>query len=403
MESSKPRFATILAARGNDGRPSDLEFMLRSHCQKLRVVEKLSGAHLLIPSESSLAIRAYFSCDLEDLARRQTEVANNEDENDDFDGLKAFMSSFKLVVVLFIIPGFEKQREQLDDDSSFFHRAQRLVRSLTSVTAKEQGNTDKTARVSLVPDSNSAVSTLVSISNAMKKKELKEAYFERQREEVFLPQESTNIVPSTSAAAAAKYVARTFRQWAERFELPPGEADVLMSMLGSLGEITVADSNVLDSLPIDSRSKMLLQSFFGSQRKTTKLPPKPQCVRNMSANAGAFSYYHQHHQHHFVPSENSQTHTESQLPVAAASMRPSHFAGLQSESYNNELLQHQSYLNTGAPPPRYHQIHQGGTYLPPQGAYLAPPTLAVADPTCYRQYAFEERYGAWATANPRMP
>ena len=151
MESSKPRFATILAARGNDGRPSDLEFMLRSHCQKLRVVEKLSGAHLLIPSESSLAIRAYFSCDLEDLARRQTEVANNEDENDDFDGLKAFMTSFKLVVVLFIIPGFEKQREQLDDDSSFFHRAQRLVRSLTSVTAKEQGNTVSRQRYDPIP------------------------------------------------------------------------------------------------------------------------------------------------------------------------------------------------------------------------------------------------------------
>jgi hypothetical protein len=99
--------------------------MIRSHCQKLRVVEKLSGAHLLIPSESSLAVRAYFPCDLEDHS-----VASGYCKSDDFDNLHAFLNSFKLALVLFILP-LDKQREQLDNPSSFLHRAQRLVRSVT--------------------------------------------------------------------------------------------------------------------------------------------------------------------------------------------------------------------------------------------------------------------------------
>jgi hypothetical protein len=98
--------------------------MLRSHCQKLRVVEKLSGAHLLIPSESSLAVRAYFPCDLEEHS------VVSDCKSDDFDNLHAFLNSFKLALVLFILP-LDKQREQLDNPSSFFHRAQRLVQSVT--------------------------------------------------------------------------------------------------------------------------------------------------------------------------------------------------------------------------------------------------------------------------------
>ena len=98
----------------------------------------------------------------------------------------------------------------------------------------------------------------------MKKRDLKNAYFEKQRECHFLPQTCSSAIPMTSAPAAAKHVAEAFRDWANRFGFPPGEADVLMSLMGSLGGIATADDRVLESVPIDDRSKRILYAFFGS-------------------------------------------------------------------------------------------------------------------------------------------
>jgi hypothetical protein len=103
-----------------------LEFQLRLHCQKLRIVEKLSGAHLLLP-ESSMAVRAYYPCDLPSLQKQQ-QASEDGDGDDNLDGLQAFLQSFRLAVVLFVLPpGQGVQRAQLDDPQSIFHRAQRIV------------------------------------------------------------------------------------------------------------------------------------------------------------------------------------------------------------------------------------------------------------------------------------
>lgn len=92
---------------------------MRLHCQKLRVVEKLSGAHLLLP-ESSLAVRAYYPCDLPVLQQEASK------DDGDLDGLQVFLQSFRLAIVLFVLP-VEAQRAQLDNPQSIFHRAQRIV------------------------------------------------------------------------------------------------------------------------------------------------------------------------------------------------------------------------------------------------------------------------------------
>ena len=112
---------------------------MRLRCQKLRVVEKLSGAHLLLP-ESSLAVRAYYPCDLPSLQQQAS-----KDAGGDLDGLQAFTQSFRLAVVLFVLP-VEAQRAQLDNPRSIFHRAQRIVNqpnrtrtSTVSASAAVQG------------------------------------------------------------------------------------------------------------------------------------------------------------------------------------------------------------------------------------------------------------------------
>jgi hypothetical protein len=127
-------------------------------------------------------------------------------------------------------------------------------------------------RVVLVPSTQKAIATLTSMVDALQKRGVKHLYFNKQREKHYLPdsRSSTNggaggtkISPSYSASAA-KHVAEALRQLGERFDMPPGEADVLMSLLGTLGDIATADDNVLANIPMEDRSKQILHAFFGS-------------------------------------------------------------------------------------------------------------------------------------------
>jgi len=119
------RFKTILSARSNNVRPSDLELLLRSHCRTIKVVESLAGgAHLLIPGVvgGSLAIRVYFPSDLE--ARTEGSTFGQS--------IATFLESYQLAVLLFILPADGPDRqEQLAHEDSPLHQAQRQVRENT--------------------------------------------------------------------------------------------------------------------------------------------------------------------------------------------------------------------------------------------------------------------------------
>jgi hypothetical protein len=219
------------------------------------VVQKLSGAHLLIQLKQGLAIRSYFSCDLQELMETMTyqEIKGNGD----FDNLISFLKSFRHAIVFFILSQPEEQRQQLDDPNSLFHRVQRLVQAVTHSDA------NKITRIFLLSSAEGAVSNLKSFVNAYYATENKKRmYFEKQHQKYFLPK--PRHIPATSRPAATKYVADAFWLWADRFELPEGEADVIMSLLGSMQAIGTADKKVLRSVPIDSRSKKYLLQFFGS-------------------------------------------------------------------------------------------------------------------------------------------
>jgi hypothetical protein len=147
-------------------------------------------------------------------------------------------------------------------------------------------------RVVLVPSTQKAISTLTSMVDALQKRDVKHLYFNKQREKHYLPdsRSSTNgraggaIIPPSYSASAAKHVAEALRQWGERFDLPPGEADVLMSLLGTLGDIATADDNVLASIPMEDRSKQILHAFFGShgtmEKKSNSKPDRTTIALN---------------------------------------------------------------------------------------------------------------------------
>ncbi len=111
----------------------------------------------------------------------------------------------------------------------------------------------------LVPNAQVALSTLFSIVEAIQKREIRCTYFQRQQTRYFLPR--CGSIPESCRPAAAIHVAEALRSWADRFDLPPGEVNVLMSMMGSLGKIVTADG--LDLVPVEERTKRLLRAFFG--------------------------------------------------------------------------------------------------------------------------------------------
>ena len=264
---------------------TELEVHLRQHCQKLRVHKKLSGAHILIPGESTLAIRAYYPIDLK---RLETESYDKnkvlqrihcEADEPDVDGLQAFQKSFAMTVIFFVLSDDAELQRQLDNASSFLRRAQRLL--------ERTGDQDKTTRVLVVQDTQQAVQAIFSLADSMSpaKRQLKQEFFQRQRQAYFLPSESGGgrMDPSLDPQAAS-YVASAIREWADVFELPAGEADVLMGILGSLGAIATANDEQLARVPVEDRTKAILHMFFGSPGSLRALQKENSPTLEVDAN-----------------------------------------------------------------------------------------------------------------------
>jgi len=293
-----PRFVSILAARNNDTRPSGkflrrtlqpalsndihftnehvvcsfhsillptaLEVSLRAHCQKLRVIEKLSGgAHLLFPGESSLAVRVYYLSDLQALEAavktttrgRLVDILHAKEYDTGMDGLEAFHSAYRTTVVFFVLSG-DVLKKQQQNPESFVRKACRVL--------NRSSQAGKSSLVLTVPDTAAAVAALMDIcdANGPTKRGLRREFTQRQRSNIFLPDVSTGLAHSNTDGRAASWAATAFRQWAERFDLPQGEADVLMSVMGSMENIVAGDGGALARAPVEDRTVDILSMFF---------------------------------------------------------------------------------------------------------------------------------------------
>jgi hypothetical protein len=310
----------------------DLEFGLRSYCQKVIVKGKpLSGAHLLFTSER-MAVRAYYPCDLIELEQQQQQqqerkVTGNDskqydekqeedddDDKDNFDGLLSFLKSFQLALVLFVLPPSTSNNnnnnnisvmQQLDDVTSHFHRAQRLAGRLEDEAAASNNN-NRNLRVMIFPDTNSAIEGLINVANVItpERKESKRIFLQRLEKKYFLPNiisdennnnnassSNDNNVDETAATveevevATAIHVAEGIRKFGDMFELPEGEVDILMSELKDLQTIATADDSLLDTIPIEERTRKVLHSFFGSMvggRRQRREPSSQRTMNNMT-------------------------------------------------------------------------------------------------------------------------
>ena len=99
---------------------------------------------------------------------------------------------------------------------------------------------------------------------------LQQRFFHERAKEYGLPDAETGVVPSQEHLAI--HTCQAMRKWARRFDIPRGDEDVLMSLLGTVLGISSADSDLLDTIPIDDITKDIVLTFFG----------KPLPKRNMT-------------------------------------------------------------------------------------------------------------------------
>ncbi|GAX11907.1 hypothetical protein FisN_17Lh185 [Fistulifera solaris] len=238
------RFQTILVARSNTTRPSELEIQLRDYCEKMRVHTRLSGAHIILPCGTSLAIRAYYLHDLECI------------KEDDLDGLPDFLEHFQTIVVFFVMP-FATQQEAMADCSSFVRRALDLLDTWHDSKNEQNKNPP---RMMMVNDTHDAVFYLMQMVDAMRpeKTKLRQEYYHRKQKQhlCLLPQ-----LPEPNVLS--DHIGNAVMEWAKLLDVSPDDIRLIFISVKSIRALATMDHDTMANIPVDKSVLLRLQSFFG--------------------------------------------------------------------------------------------------------------------------------------------
>mmetsp|Transcript_46963 Transcript_46963/g.98525 ORF Transcript_46963/g.98525 Transcript_46963/m.98525 type:complete len:455 (+) Transcript_46963:83-1447(+) len=279
---AEPTFGTVLIRRMANKRPPDWELRLRPICSKIRVVERLHGrAHLLVTGNPSVAVRIYNTDDASRL-----EAVDDEDP----DELRNFRDSYEHSIVIFVLPSGQQQRDQLGRRESFVNRAQAsLQRRDIPSDENENGKKRRMTRTAIVPDASQVIQTINSLVQALtpEKREKRKKYFAQIASKNYFPSEGSQ----PTKEAVANHVTKIFNDWAERFEMPNGDSNVILSMLGSLGNVAAANKGTMDEVPIRNDSKELISRFFGGESSTSGDTPIDIDDEKMEAHSNENEFY----------------------------------------------------------------------------------------------------------------
>ncbi|KAL3778647.1 hypothetical protein ACHAW5_007537 [Stephanodiscus triporus] len=158
-------------------------------------------------------------------------------------GLRNFCDKFDHSIVIFVLPTGQQQRDQLGRWDSFANTAQRDL-----LLHEELGGMKHTSRTVIAVDTSQALRTIDSIVKSLlpEKCEKKKKYFAQVGNQNFLP----GVGAQHMQEVIANHVKKLFDAWAERFEMPEGDSAIVLSVLGSLANITTVDMHVLDDVLI---------------------------------------------------------------------------------------------------------------------------------------------------------
>lgn len=139
--------------------------------------------------------------------------------------------------------------------------------SQSSLSVFQLALQEGSGRVFIVPNVTSAIDILSLVVQTLTpaRRDLKKQFHDSVK--------AKNFVGDSPSKAAAMHVTTAFRNWANRFELPVGESDVLMSRFGTISGIGTAD---LSAAPLYDRTKDKLHSFFGSHGDIAQLSNQQQ-------------------------------------------------------------------------------------------------------------------------------
>lgn len=172
-------------------------------------------------------------------------------DSEDVDGLRQFRDSFEHSMVFFVLIGDEEQNSQMGRRESFTNAAQQALLTGGKGTVRT-----RTTRTLIVPDITQVINAISSVIQSLspKKREKKKMYFTQIANQNYLPDNATGRDPSPRAIA--NHVSKTFNEWAERMGMPVNDPNVLLSIMGSLGDVVTADDKALDEVPIRNATKV---------------------------------------------------------------------------------------------------------------------------------------------------
>jgi hypothetical protein len=213
----------------------ELEVRLREHCHKVRVTEKLSGAHLVFPSESSLAVRAYYPADLDAL---RAKIAADVEGNEDVDGLAPFSTKFRNAMVVVVLP--EDRTTEEDSESSVLQHMQHLLETA------DPSSDNPSTRFMVVRSTQQAIEALTAVADSLRPSgtSLKVQYLKRQEQEL-------DPFNSTGPGLGA---------WLQTDHgIEQADKELVLSHVSNVDSLI---GNDMDGIPCDTRVKHLLRSLF---------------------------------------------------------------------------------------------------------------------------------------------
>lgn len=222
---------------------TELEIQLRDYCQKVRVHTQLSGAHIILPCGTSLAIRAYYPHDLERI------------RVDDLDDLPSFLEHFQCIVVFFIMP-FATQQAMMGNRDSFMRRAFDLLDHWQPPKNEQQKNPP---RMVMITDTRDAVFYIMQMVDAMQpeKTKLRNEYFLRKQKQQFclLPQ-----LPDENFIA--DHIGNAVMEWAKLLDISADDIRLVFMSVKTVGALASMDNDTMANIPVDKSILLRLRNFF---------------------------------------------------------------------------------------------------------------------------------------------
>ena len=158
-----------------------------------------------------------------------------------------------------------------------------------------QGN----AKVFIVSNMTAILPIIHAILESLKpdKVALKESYFLNESQKAFYP--PNQGYPAVNTLIASTHVASTLRLCMLELGISEGDANVIMSILGSISGILNADDRIWESIPVGDNEKRILRTFLTTANPT--IMSSDRVIRQVTENVPPMIHNYERAYHPSLP------------------------------------------------------------------------------------------------------